>query len=131
MAKKKGGRPLKFKTPEELEKRIEEYFKYAKDNMEVPTVSGLAWYLGTNRQCLLRYQEEDNNLLKSVPDDVKCMFRDTVKQAKARIEAGYEQALFNKNSAVGAIFTLKNNYGWVDKQEVEQTNKTIEVTLED
>ncbi|MGN1029767.1 MAG: terminase small subunit [Bacilli bacterium] len=131
MAKKKGGRPLKFKTPEELEKRIEEYFKYAKDNMEVPTVSGLAWFLGTNRQCLLRYQEEDDDLLKSVPDDVKCMFRDTVKQAKARIEAGYEQALFNKNSAVGAIFTLKNNYGWVDKQEVEQTNKTIEVTLED
>lgn len=131
MAKKKGGRPLKFKTPEELEKRIEEYFKYAKDNMEVPTVSGLAWYLGTNRQCLLRYQEEDNDLLKSVPDDVKGMFRDTVKQAKARIEAGYEQALFSKNSAVGAIFTLKNNYGWVDKQEVEQTNKTIEVTLED
>ncbi|MGN0026957.1 MAG: terminase small subunit [Clostridium sp.] len=131
MAKKKGGRPLKFKTPEELEKRIEEYFKYAKDNMEVPTVSGLAWYLGTNRQCLLRYQEEDNDLLRSVPDDVKCMFRDTVKQAKARIEAGYEQALFSKNSAVGAIFTLKNNYGWVDKQEVEQTNKTIEVTLED
>ena len=131
MAKKKGGRPLKFKTPEELEKRIEEYFKYAKDNMEVPTVSGLAWFLGTNRQCLLRYQEEDDDLLRSVPDDVKCMFRDTVKQAKARIEAGYEQALFSKNSAVGAIFTLKNNYGWVDKQEVEQTNKTIEVTLED
>ncbi|WP_308779630.1 terminase small subunit [uncultured Clostridium sp.] len=131
MAKKKGGRPLKFKTPEELEKRIEEYFKYAKDNMEVPTVSGLAWFLGTNRQCLLRYQEEDNDLLKSVPDDVKGMFRDTVKQAKARIEAGYEQALFSKNSAVGAIFTLKNNYGWVDKQEVERTNKTIEVTLED
>lgn len=131
MAKKKGGRPLKFKTPEELEKRIEEYFKYAKDNMEVPTVSGLAWFLGTNRQCLLRYQEEDNDLLKSVPDDVKGVFRNTVKQAKARIEAGYEQALFSKNSAVGAIFTLKNNYGWVDKQEVEQTNKTIEVTLED
>lgn len=127
----KGGRPLKFKTPEELEERIEEYFKYAKDNKEVPTVTGLAWYLDTNRQCLLRYQEEDNELLKSVPDDVKGMFRDTVKQAKARIEAGYEQALFSKNSAVGAIFTLKNNYGWVDKQEVEQTNKTIEVTLED
>ena len=125
------GRPLKFKTPEELSNRIEEYFKYAKDNNEVPTVSGLAWYLGTNRQCLLRYQEEDSKLLKSVPDYVKVIFRDTIKQAKARIEAGYEQALFNKNSAVGAIFTLKNNYKWVDKQEVEQTNKTIEVTLED
>ena len=51
MAKNHGGRPLKFKTPEELEKRIEEYFEYAKENKEVPTVSGLAWYLDTNRQC--------------------------------------------------------------------------------
>ena len=127
----KGGRPLKFKTPEELESRIEEYFEYAKDNKEVPTVSGLAWFLDTNRQCLLRYQEDDNELLKSVPDDVKVLFRDAIKRAKARIEAGYEQTLFNKNSAVGGIFTLKNNYGWVDKQEVEQTNRTIEVTLED
>ena len=81
-------RPLKFKTPEELEKRIEEYFEYAKDNKEVPTVSGLAWFLGTNRQCLLRYQEEDIELLKSVNDDVKVLFRDTIKRAKARIEAG-------------------------------------------
>ena len=127
----KAGRPLRFKTPEDLSKRIEEYFQYAKDNNEVPTVSGLAWFLDTNRQCLLRYQEDDNELLKSVDDDVKVAFRDTIKRAKARIEAGYEQTLFSKNSAVGAIFTLKNNYGWVDKQEVEQTNKTIEVTLED
>lgn len=124
-------RPLKFKTPEELEKRIEEYFEYAKDNKEVPTVSGLAWFLGTNRQTLLNYQEENENLFKSISDDVKVKFFDTIKRAKARIESGYEQALFNKNSAVGAIFTLKNNYKWVDKQEVEQTNKTIEVTLED
>ena len=80
---------------------------------------------------MLRYQEDDNELLKSVPDDVKVLFRDTIKRAKARIEAGYEQTLFNKNSAVGGIFTLKNNYGWVDKQEIKQTNETIEVTLED
>lgn len=131
MSKNKAGRPLKFKTPEELESRIEEYFKYAKDNEEVPTVSGLAWYLDTNRQCLLRYEDSDSELLKSVDDDVKVLFHDTIKRAKARIEAGYEQTLFNKNSAVGGIFTLKNNYGWVDKQEVEQTNKTIEVKLEE
>lgn len=59
------------------------------------------------------------------------MLINSIKRAKQRVESEYEQALFNKNSAVGAIFTLKNNYKWVDKQEVEQTNKTIEVTLED
>lgn len=131
MAKNLGGRPLKFKTPEELGKRIEEYFEYAKENKEVPTVSGLAWFLDTNRQTLLNYQEENCELFKSVEDDVKVKFFDTIKRAKARIEAGYEQTLFNKNSAVGGIFTLKNNYGWVDKQEIKQTTDTIEVTLED
>ncbi|MEG1256624.1 terminase small subunit [Clostridium sp.] len=130
--KNKGGRPLKFKSPEELESRIEEYFIYAKDNKEVPTVSGLAWYLDTNRQTLLKYGEADCDLFKNIiDDDVKVMFADTIKRAKARIEAGYEQTLFNKNSAVGGIFTLKNNYNWVDKTEQVVENKTIEVTLED
>ena len=132
MAKNKGGRPLKFKTPEELEKRIEEYFLMCDENNYIPTISGLAWYLDTTRKTLLEYENsEENNCLKNVPDDVKEGFVNTIKRAKARIEMEYEQALFKKNSAVGAIFTLKNNYGWVDKQEVEQTNKTIEVTLED
>ena len=124
-------RPLKFKSPEELESRIEEYFKYAEGKKEVPTVSGLAWFLGTNRQTLLNYQEENDVLFKSVTDDVKVKYFDTIKRAKARIESGYEQALFNKNSAVGAIFTLKNNYKWVDKQEIVQENRDIKVELTD
>lgn len=132
MAKNKGGRPLKFKTPEELEKRIEEYYKWAEYNNKHITVTGLAWFLDIDRQTLLNYENSlENDWLKSVPDDVKVGFVGTIKKAKKRIEMEYEEGLFNKNSAVGAIFTLKNNYGWVDKQEVEQTNKTIEVTLED
>ena len=70
-------------------------------------------------------------LLKSVDDDMKTKYRDTIKRAQARIESGYEQALFNKNSAVGAIFTLKNNYNWVDKQEIVQENRDIKVELTD
>lgn len=124
-------RPLKFKSPEELGSRIEEYFKYAEEKKEVATVSGLAWFLGTNRQTLLNYQEENDVLFKSVTDDVKVKYFDTIKRAKARIESGYEQALFNKNSAVGAIFTLKNNYKWVDKQEIVQENRDIKVELTD
>lgn len=128
----RANKPLKFKSPEELEKRIQEYYEWAKDNNKHITMSGLAWYLGTNRQTLLNYENcLEDDWLKSVPDDVKVLYVDSIKRAKQRIEMEYEEGLFSKNSAVGAIFTLKNNYKWVDKQEVEQTNKTIEVTLED
>lgn len=127
----KGGRPLKFKSPEELQNKIDAYYEWAKENKKHITITGLAWFLDTNRQTLLRYEEEDSELLKSVSEDVRQAFRDTVKRAKARIEMEYEESLYNKNSAVGAIFTLKNNYNYVDKQEVAQKVENIEVKLGD
>lgn len=128
----KANKPLKFKTPEELEERIQEYYKWAEENNRHITMSGLAWYLGCSRQTLLNYENSlENDWLKRVSDDVKVRYVDSIKRAKQRIEMEYEEGLFNKNSVVGTIFTLKNNYSWVDKQEIEQTNKTIEVTLED
>ncbi|EGT0682017.1 MULTISPECIES: terminase small subunit [Clostridium] len=127
----KGGRPLKFKSPEELQAKIDAYYEWAKENKKHITITGLAWFLDTNRQTLLRYEEEDSELLKSVSEDVRQAFRDTVKRAKARIEMEYEESLYNKNSAVGAIFTLKNNYNYVDKQEVAQKVENIEVKLGD
>ena len=125
------GRPLKFKSPEELEAKINEYYKWAQDNKKKITVTGLAWYLGTSKQCLLLYQKESDELLKSVPDDVKAQYRQIITKAKAKIESEYEQLLFDRNTAVGAIFALKNCFKWTDKVEIEQTNKTIEVSLED
>lgn len=127
----KGGRPLKFKTPEELEAKIQEYYEWAKDNKKHITITGLAWFLDTNRQTLIRYEDEDSELLKSVDDDIKVKFRDTIKRAKARIEMECEEGLYSKNSVVGTIFALKNNYGYVDKQEVVNKNENIEVKLED
>lgn len=127
----KGGRPLKFKSPEELQAKIDAYYEWAKENKKHITITGLAWFLDTNRQTLLRYEEEDSELLKSVDEDVKVKFRDTIKRAKARVEMEYEESLYNKNSAVGAIFTLKNNYNYVDKQEVAQKVENIEVKLGD
>ncbi len=132
MSKNKANKPLKFKSPEELESKIQEYYKWAEDNNKHITMSGLAWYLDTNRQTLLNYENSlENEWLKSVDDDVKVLYVDSIKRAKARIEMEYEEGLYHKESTVGTIFTLKNNYGWVDKQEIERTNKTIEVSLED
>lgn len=129
----KGGRPLKFKSPEELQEKIDEYYQWAKDNKKHITITGLAWFLDTNRNTLLKYEEclDNDELLKSVDDKVKVEFVNTIKRAKARIEMEYEETLYNKNSAVGGIFVLKNNYGYVDKQEIVQENKNIEVKLED
>lgn len=127
----KGGRPLKFKSPEELQKKIDEYYKWAKDNKKHITITGLAWFLETNRQTLLNYENENSDLYRNIKNSEKVKFIDAIKNAKARIEMEYEESLFYKNSSVGAIFTLKNNYGYVDKQEIVQENREINVTLED
>lgn len=132
MSKNKGGRPFKFTDPDKLDMQIEEFFNDCKDNKRIPTVTGLAVYLDTDRLTLLNYENcLDNPAYEKLDYDVKVRLTNSIKRAKQRVESEYEQALFNKNSAVGAIFTLKNNYKWVDKQEIEQTNKTIEVSLED
>lgn len=132
MSKSKANKPLKFKSPEELESKIQEYYRWAEDNNKHITMSGLAWYLDTTRKTLLEYENSlENDWLKSVDYDVKVLYVNSIKRAKARIEMEYEEGLYHKESTVGTIFTLKNNYGWVDKQEIEQTNKTIEVSLEE
>lgn len=133
-SKNKGGRPLKFKSPEELQERIDNYYIWAKENKKHITISGLAYFLDTNRQTLLEYEnciDNNNGLYKELEDTVKQKYSDTIKRAKARVEMEYEESLFYKNSAVGGIFTLKNNFGWVDKQEIVQENREIKVTLDD
>lgn len=111
------GRPKKYERVEDMEKDIEKYF--AKQDVEgLPyTVSGLALALGMTRETLLRYEEND-------------IFSDTIKRAKQKIEEYVETRLFVSGIATGVIFNLKNNFGWKDKQEIEQNgemNNTVTV----
>jgi hypothetical protein len=129
---KSENKPLKWKSPEELQEKINNYFEECKRMKEVPTISGLAYALETNRQTLLNYENaEENGWLSRLNNSTKRAYVDTIKNAKHFVESRYEQALFQQGKTIGAIFTLKNNFGYVDKQEVEQTNKTITVELED
>lgn len=109
-----GGRPLKFKTPEEMQEKIDEYF----DKMEKPkiaidgnpyyepiTITGLALALHTTRELLCNYEERDE-------------FYDTIKRAKLRVENYAEKMLYLGKSAAGPIFALKN-FNWSDKQQTE------------
>lgn len=126
------GRPAKYEKPEDMQKIIEDYFKECSSTGEVPTVTGLAYVLDMNRQDLLNYEKcFECDRLKQYDDSVRQGFVDTIKEAKRFIESRYEQALFQQGKTVGAIFTLKNNYGYVDKTEQTIENKNIVVELED
>lgn len=140
------GRPLKFQTVRELKQAINDYFeslfeprfdmwgnpvvnkKTGEQMMKkarVATVTGLAVALGTTRETLLDYElgKHDGKDLtveqlaenKQIED-----FSDTIKEAKLKIYSDTEQQLY-QGKAVGAIFSLKNNYGWVDKVITETT----------
>lgn len=116
------GRPLKFKSVEELQEKIDKYFADCDEQEKPYTVSGLAVALDTNRTTLINYEE-------------KSEFFNTIKKAKAKIEAYNEEMLYNKNiPTTGVIFNLKNNYGWKDKQEIEaevNSDMTINIELSD
>jgi len=111
----KGGRPALYKSPEELQSKINEYFNGGAHKrsivtdaglFEIPqvTICGLAYFLGfSSRQSLLDYEKNIE-------------YSDIIKKAKLRIEMSYEELLLDK-SPTGAIFALKN-MGWHDKQEL-------------
>ena len=87
--KKEVGRPLLFKTPKELQEKIDEYFAHCDNRVkevynkelgdhimvsdpEPYTMAGLAWFLGVDRQTILNYEERDG-------------FFGAIKNARARV----------------------------------------------
>lgn len=118
------GRPLIFKTPEEMQKVIDEYFDWC-DNRGIEkvdddgkrymiaspapyTMSGLARRLGMDRRTLVDYTERDE-------------FLPTLKAARERVHEDVETRLMEKQ-ATGAIFNLKNNFGWKDESKTDITS---------
>ena len=147
------GRPMKFQDIDELRAMILEYFKNAvphweeqteyidrrdpksgkiiiedgkvvqdkvvrkvKTKQKPLTVTGLAVALGTSRDVLLDYE---TTYSEKYPE-----FSNTIKEAKEQIKAYAEESLFGTNTA-GVIFSLKNNWGFKDKYETENTNREV------
>lgn len=134
------GRPPKYKTVEELQAKIDEYFagctvEFAKDQSgglvfnqkgdpvvirrNNPTVTGLALHLGfTSRQALLNYQAKKD-------------FVDAVSRAKLRIENFIEQATIDPTiRPQGPIFLLYN-FGWKSPtQNREDTTPPADIARE-
>ena len=104
------GRLPKYTSNEEVEQIINNYYADC-ENRDAPlTMSGLAEALDLSRQSLVNYSKNE-------------LFFDTILKAKRKVEKDQAERLVGgKGNATGIIFSLKNNYGWVDKQEIEQTN---------
>jgi hypothetical protein len=129
-----------YKTAEEMQAKINEYFESLKAHTEevmsasgaikeikrplTPTVESLASHLGMKMQTLLVYESAEGYE----------EFHDTVAFAKAKILGAKTLALVNgKGSATGLIFDLVNNHGYKNKSEVESKNEndtTIRVVYE-
>lgn len=137
----KGGRPPMYKTKEEIQEKIDKYFKdcegellldkegnpiidkygnVVKTGVRPLTVTGLALALGFNsRQSLLNYQDKEE-------------FMDTITRAKAKVEQYAEERLYDKDGANGAKFSLSNNFeGWKEKQQIEaDVNGEVTINIE-
>ena len=125
------GRPLKYQSPEELQTLIDAYFDkcdkgeeievYDKKDQTVKTIrksipytiTGLGLAIGLCRRQIIEYSAKDE-------------FHNAIKRAKEKCENYAELRMMTGDiPPAGAIFALKN-YGWTDKQEIENTG---DVTL--
>lgn len=135
---KQVGRPPIYKTVNEIEGKIDAYFKECegeilKDdngktvlnkfgnpvviNRKPPTVTGLALALGfTSRLDLLRYQGKEE-------------FCNTITRAKSMVEQYAEERLFDRDGSNGAQFSLRNNFkGWdADKKNDDSGDGKITI----
>ena len=128
----KYGRPRKYETPEQMQEIIEEYFRECEETKEVPTITGLAFKLDMSRKSLLDYENSDSRgCLQNVDPETRERFSYTIKRAKHFIHACENQCLYTRDKATGAIFSLKNNWGWVDRVEQVVENKEIVVDIEE
>ena len=127
-------RPLKYKTVDELQAAIDQYFEDCKGkplldddgnavtdkhgnpiivDVKPPTVTGLALALGfTTRKSLLDYQGKKE-------------FVNTITRAKARCEEYAESRLYDRDGSNGAQFSLKYNFRWDAQKEAESEGVQI------
>ena len=134
------GRPPRFRTKEEIQEKIDAYFKECEGEVlkdkdgnpmlnkwgnpiifrqRPPTVTGLALALGfTTRLSLINYQGKKE-------------FMNTITRAKTQIEEYTEQRLFDKDGSNGAQFSLRNNFsGWNEHSKSELDEKEQKARIE-
>lgn len=106
---------IDIKDPEEVQKRVNDYFKlYASYDMK-PTVAGLGMALGLDRRRL--WEIKTGNYTSSTPK-LPPEVEDSIKKAYKLMENLWETYMNSgKINPVSGIFLGKNNFGYQDKTE--------------
>ena len=108
---------IDLKNPEQVQARLNEYFKIQYDADLKPTVAGMAMALGIDRRRLWEIRSGNyhtNKWLEDLPTSVK----DSIKKAYDFMENLWENYMQNgKINPVSGIFLGKNNFGYQDKTE--------------
>ncbi len=112
------GTTKRYNNTKDLQEAIIKYFEFCETNKKHLTMTGLAIALGfRSRSSLVNYEKEDGYEFAY----------DVIQYAKMRIEEYTEQRLHDqRTNIVGAIFSLKNNWGWADKQEIKMDSRTLQ-----
>jgi hypothetical protein len=112
--KSEAGRPPVFKSVEELQKKIKDYFEICIEEKKIPTIAGLAYELDVDRHTIYNYEKKDEYI-------------HTIKRARNYILACIENRLMNSNGHVAGVIFLAKNYGYRDN--VTQEHKYDDETL--
>ena len=120
---KRIGRPPVFESKEELEKKIEEFFKSCEGSvLEDETGKPVLDKYGN----VIKIDERPETVTGQSLIDYqgKAEFSDTITRAKLRCERYAEERLYDRDGNGGARFSLQVNFGWSDKpKEAEQEER--------
>jgi hypothetical protein len=104
-------RTFMFKTPKDVEMLFNDYFNATPK--EEWTITGVCLHCHIHKDTFYEYCKRDD-------------YKDVFNRARLMVENAYELSL-RKNGRAGDIFALKN-FGWTDKQEVEQVNLNYDMS---
>ena len=99
------GQPPKWTSEEQLQKDIDKYFKNCETIHKPFTIAGLASALGVSRTTIYNYGYKDE-------------FFNTIRKAKTKIEASWEESAMANRLGTAGIFVMKQ-YGYSDRQETD------------
>lgn len=151
----RSGRRFVFTKPDELKNKIQSYFDNCDPHKEkrlvesgvnakgdtifaereimteqIPyTITGLALHLGVSRNTLLNYRDPEH-YTEEIDEETRNQIMDAIEEAYQRVEEFNERQLHVKGIAPGVKFNLTNNFGWVDKQVVDNNNRDIASVLD-
>ena len=129
------GQYRKYRTPEDLQQHIDEYFKscfsplrnkYGEviyDDSGEPimtqtkpyTISGMANHLGITTSTLRTYQT------RAIAGKIPPEYADIVIRARQKIEEYAECQLYSRDGSRGGQFVLQAGFGWQTKRERNET----------